>query len=109
MKPLVAEVYYNEQLAGILRRSESQFSFRYTADYVSSSLPPISLTLPKREGAFVSPVLFSFFFGLLAEGVAKDIQCRELKIDEQDDMLRLVKTAYSETIGAVTIREIPAV
>lgn len=109
MKPLAAEVYYNEQLAGILRRSETQFSFRYTADYLLSSLPPISLTLPKRDIAFVSPVLFSFFFGLLAEGVAKEIQCRELRIDEQDDMLRLVKTAHSETIGAVTVREIPAV
>lgn len=106
MKPLAAEVLYNGQVAGVLRRTANQFSFRYTPDYLASSLPAISLTLPKRAGAFVSPTLFSFFSGLLAEGVAKQIQCRELGIDEQDEMLRLVKTAHSETIGAVTVREL---
>ncbi|NVO83562.1 HipA N-terminal domain-containing protein [Hymenobacter terrestris] len=106
MKPLAAEVLYNGQMAGILQRTTSQFSFRYTPAYLAGPLPAISLTLPKRDGAFVSPVLFSFFSGLLAEGVAKRIQCRTLNIDEQDEMLRLVKTAHSETIGAVTIREV---
>ncbi|MFD2785893.1 HipA N-terminal domain-containing protein [Hymenobacter rubripertinctus] len=108
MKPLAAEVLYNGQVAGVLQRSVDQFSFRYTPAYLAGELPAISLTLPKRDGAFVSPVLFSFFSGLLAEGVAKRIQCRMLNIDEQDEMLRLVKTAHSETIGAVTIREIIA-
>lgn len=108
MKPLAAEVLYNGKVAGVLRRSANQFSFRYSPDYLASDLPAISLTLPKQEGVFVSPVLFSFFSGLLAEGVAKQIQCRELGIDEEDEMLRLLKTAHSETIGAVTVREIPA-
>lgn len=109
MKPLAAEVLYNGQVAGTLRRSADQFSFRYTPQYLATDLPAISLTLPKRKGAFVSAVLFSFFSGLLAEGVAKQIQCRELGIDEADEMLRLLKTAHSETIGAVTVREIPAI
>ncbi|TGE17208.1 HipA N-terminal domain-containing protein [Hymenobacter elongatus] len=108
MKPLAAEVLYNGVVAGILRRTTSQFSFRYAPEYATGTLPAISLTLPKRDGAFVSPVLFSFFSGLLAEGIAKQIQCRELGIDEQDEMLRLVKTAHSETIGAITVREISA-
>jgi serine/threonine-protein kinase HipA len=108
MKPLKAHVYYNKQLAGILRRSATEYSFRYTPDYLLTDSPAISLTLPKQEKAHTSTVLFSFFFGLLAEGVAKQIQCRDLHIDEQDDMLRLVKTAHSETIGAVTVREVPA-
>ena len=106
MRPLKAQVFYNKQLAGILRRSTTEYSFRYTPEYLSSDFPAISLTLPKQEQAHKSSFLFAFFFGLLAEGVAKQIQCRELAIDEQDDMLRLVKTAHSDTIGAVTVQEI---
>lgn len=106
MKPQAAEVLFNGQLAGVLRRVEQQYSFRYESAYLQSAQPAISLTLPKQQEAFVSPVLFSFFYGLLAEGVAKQIQCRELKIDENDHFTRLLRTAHSETIGAFTVREL---
>jgi HipA-like protein len=69
-------------------------------------LPAISLTLPKQEAAFRSPVLFPFFFGLLAEGENKLLQCRFLRIDESDDFTRLLKTCATETIGGITVREI---
>lgn len=91
----------------MLRYSEQQYLFRYSKEYLLTSQPSISLTLPKRPEAFVSPVLFSFFYGLLAEGIAKQIQCRELRIDENDHFTRLLRTAHTETIGAVTVREIP--
>jgi serine/threonine-protein kinase HipA len=68
--------------------------------------PPISLSFPKREAAFESPVLFPFFFGLLAEGDDKDLQCRVLRIDEHDHFTRLLKTCRTETIGGVTVEEI---
>ncbi len=106
MQTLVAEVLFNGRVAGILQRSGPQYSFVYAADYLQTDQPAISLTLPKRAEAFVAPVLFSFFYGLLAEGIAKQIQCRELRIDENDHMLRLLRTAHTETIGAVTLREI---
>ncbi|MDJ0364287.1 HipA N-terminal domain-containing protein [Hymenobacter sp. H14-R3] len=110
MKPQAAELLYNGAVAGVLRRSGLQYSFRYEAAYLQGAQAAISLTLPKWPEAFVSPVLFSFFYGLLAEGVAKQIQCRELKIDERDHFTRLLRTAHTETIGAVTVREIsPAV
>jgi len=51
-------------------------------------------------------VLFSFFSGLLSEGINKDIQCRLLKIDENDDFTRLLKTAGEDTIGAITVKAI---
>ena len=105
MQSLTAEVLFNGQVTGTLRREGKQYSFRYAKEYLQSDQPAISLTLPKRPAAFVSPVLFSFFYGLLAEGVAKEIQCRELRIDENDHMLRLLRTAHTETIGAVTVRE----
>jgi HipA-like protein len=50
--------------------------------------------------------MFPFFSGLLAEGLNKQIQCRMLKIDEQDDFTRLIKTATTETIGAITLKQV---
>ncbi|HET9503626.1 MAG TPA: HipA N-terminal domain-containing protein [Hymenobacter sp.] len=104
MKPQAAEVFFNDQLAGILQKTGQQYSFRYDPAYLQTDLPAVSLTLPKQAAAFVSPVLFSFFYGLLAEGVAKQIQCQELKIDEHDHFTRLLRTAHTETIGGVTVR-----
>lgn len=103
-----AGVYYNNVLAGYLEKLHSEdYRFTYTETYLAdSSTPSISLTLPKNKAAHKSPVLFSFFAGLLAEGINKDIQCRLLKIDEEDDFTRLLKTATDDTIGAITIKEI---
>jgi serine/threonine-protein kinase HipA len=50
--------------------------------------------------------LFPFFYGLLAEGENKDMQCRILKIDENDSFTRLLKTASEDTIGGVIVKEI---
>jgi serine/threonine-protein kinase HipA len=111
MKIARAEVSFNGVVAGILEhrpneRAERKYFFQYTENYLRSEQPSISLTLPKQAEAFRSPVLFSFFYGLLAEGIAKQLQCRELAIDENDHFTRLLRTAHTETIGAVTVREI---
>ncbi|WP_223652584.1 HipA N-terminal domain-containing protein [Hymenobacter psoromatis] len=111
MKSSRAEVLFNGVVAGILEykaseRIDRKYSFRYTEEYLQKDLPAISLALPKQIKAFMSPVLLSFFYGLLAEGIAKQIQCRELRIDENDHFTRLLRTAHTETIGAVTVREI---
>lgn len=104
-----AAVYYNSTLAGVLTQEDNQsYRFNYDTAYMAdSSLPAISVTLPKRKTEHHSTHLFSFFSGLLAEGINKDIQCRLLKIDENDDFTRLVKTADTDTIGAITVKEIP--
>jgi HipA-like protein len=103
-----AEIYNNGVLAGLLEKKRpDEYYFAYNSTYYANpSLPPISLTLPKTRQSYQSPTLFSFFAGLLAEGVNKDIQCRLLKIDEQDDFTRLLRTADEDTIGAITVKEI---
>lgn len=106
MQPQTAEVLFNGRLAGVLSKNGQQYAFRYDPAYLRSNRPAISLTFPKRAEAFVSPVLFSFFYGLLAEGVAKQLQCRELQLAENEHFTRLLRTAHTETIGAVTLREI---
>ncbi len=83
------------------------YRFQYGAEYLTNLRhPPISLNFPKQEAPFVSLVLFPFFFGLLAEGDDKALQCRVLKIDEDDHFTRLLQTCQSETIGAVTVKEV---
>ncbi len=103
-----AEVYCRGVLAGILSRDEAGYRFQYRPEYLGATgLPAISLSFPKREAAFESPVLFPFFFGLLAEGGDKAIQCRALRIDERDHFTRLLRTCEAETIGGVTVKEVP--
>lgn len=101
-------VYYNNILAGCIEKGGPEdYRFTYNDSYLNNtSLPSISLTLPKTQKEYTSTVLFPFFSGLLSEGINKDIQCRLLKIDDNDDFTRLLKTANGDTIGAITIKEI---
>ena len=104
-----AEIYNNGLLAGYLeKKGPAEYLFTYDPGYLANPiLPAISLTLPKVRGTYRSFTLFSFFAGLLSEGINKDIQCRLLKIDEEDDFTRLLRTADVDAIGAITVKEIP--
>lgn len=103
-----AEVYNNGVLAGLLEKTEKGvYVFRYDSQYRNSSeTSAISLTLPKKQQVYQSSMLFPFFFGLLSEGVNKQTQCRLLKIDENDHFTLLLKTANTDTIGSITIKEL---
>jgi serine/threonine-protein kinase HipA len=103
-----ANVYCRDTFAGVLSKDQATgYRFEYAAQYLGSPHPAISLTLPKRAAAYESDVLFPFFFGLLAEGDEMILQCRLLKIDENDHFTRLLKTCATETIGGITIKEAP--
>jgi HipA-like protein len=103
-----ANVYCRDTLAGILSQDPAGYQFEYLPGYLANpALPAISLSFPKREAAFQSPVLFPFFFGLLAEGEDKTLECRLLRIDEDDHFTRLLRTCSTETIGGITVEEIP--
>jgi HipA-like protein len=103
-----ALVFYNNILAGNLEKKRSGiYTFKYNKEYLLNPvMPAISLTLPKSNESYEQSILFSFFMGLLSEGINKEIQCRLLKIDEEDDFTRLLRTADEDTIGAITIKEI---
>ena len=102
-----AEVFLNGGLVGELYHNATGYVFRYTdAHFKNSDAQSVSLTLSKNRQNHQSPTLFAFFYNLLPEGVNKQAICRELKIDENDFFTLLVKTAHSDTIGAVTVKEI---
>lgn len=102
-----AEVYCLGIRASLLSRDAAGYRFVSFPEYLQNArAPSISLTLPKREAPYTPPVLFPFFFGLLAEGEDKALQCRLLRIDEDDHFTRLLRTCHVETIGGVTVREL---
>jgi HipA-like protein len=101
-------IYRNKEFAGTLtEESREKYIFKYDDVYYSDTLKPaVSLTLPKSQQEYQSPVLFPFFFNMLSEGVNRQLQCRMLKIDEQDNFGLLSATAQYDTIGAITVKKI---
>lgn len=104
----MAKVYRNGQLAGnLIQYNSKNYEFRYDgAWFTDDNLPAISLTLPKIQQTYQADHLFPFFFNMLSEGMNRKLQCRQLKIDENDYFELLVATAASDTIGAVTIESV---
>ena len=103
-----ALVLSNNLVAGrLIETDERRYIFRYDEDYLfNSELRAISLAFPKRKEEYVSDELFPFFFNMLSEGSNKALQCRTLKIDENDSFGLLLATAKYDTIGAITIQEL---
>jgi HipA-like protein len=103
-----AKVYRNGQLAGILIQHNAQsYEFRYAEEwFANENLPAISLTLPKTKQTYQADYLFPFFFNMLSEGANKKLQCRQLKIDENDYFGLLLATATNDTIGAITVKPV---
>jgi HipA-like protein len=103
-----AQVFYNDIPAGILKE-EDRHNYLFTYDdayFKDAGLPAISLTLPKTHQEYHSKFLFPFFYNMLAEGVNRKLQSRQLKIDEDDAFGLLLATARYNTIGAITVKPI---
>lgn len=100
-----AKVYRNGELAGLLiQRDSSNYEFVYTDEWLANnSKPAVSLTLPKSQKIHKSNYLFPFFFNMISEGVNKQLQCRQYKIDEKSYFDLLVATASVDTIGTITV------
>ncbi|TVQ74445.1 MAG: phosphatidylinositol kinase [Balneolaceae bacterium] len=91
--------------AGVLEETESGYRFQYERDYLARSEPdPVSLTLPVREQAFDSGVLFPFFDGLIPEGWLLDVVQDTWKVNPGDRM-GLLLVSCRDTIGNVSVRE----
>lgn len=100
-------VYFNDTKAGLLTEHApgKGYSFQYEKDYLTSELPPVSVSLPKRNEAYKADYLFPFFANMIPEGANRQAICRSLKIDEHDFFGLLTAMAGKEFIGAVNIRK----
>ena len=64
-----AEIYVRNEYAGIIRETESGYSFRYDTKYLDKPHAlPASITLPLSGTEYESPVLFPFLDELTPEG-----------------------------------------
>ncbi|MBP3537064.1 MAG: HipA N-terminal domain-containing protein [Muribaculaceae bacterium] len=101
-------VYFNDTKAGVLTEQYpgTGYSFQYCKDYLNSSLPPISTTMPVRSEMYTSDNMFPFFSNMLPEGANRRIICRSLRIDEDDSFGLLEAMADKDFIGAVSVRRI---
>jgi serine/threonine-protein kinase HipA len=100
-----AKVYRNDEFVGFLIQHNSEnYEFIYDDVWFANSLKPaVSLTLPKSQKIHKSAYLFPFFFNMISEGVNKQLQCRQFKIDEKNFFDLLLATASVDTIGAITV------
>jgi serine/threonine-protein kinase HipA len=98
-----AEVYRKGILAGILTEDGGEYRFCYENAYLQrEDKSPVSLTLPLQEEAFISPVLFPFFDGLIPEGWLLDVALRNTDISILDRM-SLLLLCCKECIGSVSV------
>ncbi len=99
-------VYVGTYYAGILTENPGGgYTFTYDEAYYSNpSLPAVSLTLPKKQRVYESPVLFPFFANMLSEGANREVQSKYHRVDAEDDFGILLATADCDTPGAVTVK-----
>ena len=98
-----AEIYRKDIFAGILTEDGGEYRFCYNETYLSrEDALPVSLTLPLKMDAFVSPVLFPFFDGLIPEGWLLDVALRNTDISILDRM-SLLLLCCKECIGSVSV------
>ena len=98
-----AEIYRKNIFAGILTEGGGEYRFCYDETYLDrEDAQPVSLTLPLQTEAFVSPVLFPFFDGLIPEGWLLDVALRNTGISILDRM-SLLLLCCKECIGSVSV------
>lgn len=98
-----AKIYRKDIFAGILAEEGGEYRFCYDETYLArENAQPVSLTLPLQTEAFVSPVLFPFFDGLIPEGWLLDVALRNTDISILDRM-SLLLLCCKECIGSVGV------
>lgn len=98
-----AQVFYQDQLAGILTENEEGYFFMYESQYLENSdSKPVSLTLPLQKAAFESKILFPFFDGLIPEGWLLNIAIDNWKINPRD-RFGLLLSMCRDCIGCISI------
>lgn len=101
-----ANVYYKNDLAGILTETDNGYEFQYNKEYLDNNYSePVSLTLPLSEKPYLSTILFPFFDGLIPEGWLLDVALRNSDISSLDRM-SLLLLCCKDCIGAVSVTPI---
>ncbi len=99
-------IYKGIHQAGVLWRDEQGYHFEYDDEFILNETTfPISVNMPKSQKRFRSNSLFANFQSILSEGFNRELQCKALGIDINDDWNLLIYTCNKNTIGAITIEK----
>lgn len=99
-------VYVQDHRAGKIAETDRGYIFYYFKEYLNSDhAAAVSLTLPVREEAYESSVLFPFFDGLIPEGWLLGVVSHNWKISMNDRFGLLLKSCR-DCIGDVWIEEV---
>ena len=97
-------VYIQDVYAGVIKETDSGYSFLYDKEYLNSDNPlAVSITLPLQSKEFTSTTLFPFFDGLVPEGWLLNVVSRNWKID-CNDRFGLLLADCKDCIGDVSVR-----
>lgn len=98
-----ANIFFNNELAGILTEDDMGYEFRYDTNYLNSvGALPVSLTLPLSKKPYRDKVLFPFFDGLIPEGWLLDIAEQSWKISARD-RFSLLLACCKDCIGNISV------
>ena len=98
-----AEIYLNQQMAGVLIEDENGFTFTYSSVYISTDNPqPISLSIPVCSTPYRETILFPFFDGLIPEGWLLEVAEQNWKINSRDRM-SLLLACCKDCIGNISV------
>ena len=99
-------IYKGKHNAGLLWRDESGYHFEYDDEFIANENTfPVSVNMPKSQKRYNSNRLFANFQSMLSEGFNRELQCKALGIDTNDDWNLLMYTCEKDTIGAITIEK----
>ena len=97
----LVEVYFHDQLAGILqKKDDGTYHFKYDDHYEGSA---ISFTMPVAEKNYIYPTFPPFFDGLLPEGLHLTLLLKNHHLNETDYLGQLVAVG-DNLMGAVNIK-----
>ena len=99
-------IYKEKYNAGVLWRDEYGYHFEYNDEFIlNENTYSISVNMPKSQKEYNSSKLFAIFQSMLSEGFNRELQCKALGIDINDDWSLLMNTCEKDTIGAITIKK----
>ncbi|MFI3283472.1 MAG: HipA N-terminal domain-containing protein [Erysipelotrichaceae bacterium] len=100
------KVYVKDVLAGIIKETESGYSFTYCEEYLlMPEAVSVSLTLKLQNEPYLGTQIFPFFDGIIPEGWLMESTMRIWKLP-REDRFGLLLVACKDPVGRVSIEEI---
>lgn len=100
--PGVLDVYLSGVLVGKLKSDTGILSFTYSSDYLKYSTKKLSTSFPLQSQSFDHRLTYSFFSGLLPDGIIRTRLARHLGLSE-NNIFSLLEKIGGECAGAVSI------